>query len=183
MKRIHVPLAAYHLTTNTNVRLPFFDEDVFSSVLANTIEETLPLKNAELIGYKINPEHLHLLVKVQYEFTVSQIMHSIKRVSATRINQILSYQLDDNPYRYLSWNQFLTIQRDIFCKKYGYSNPHEYPKFQWQIGFDDQLIRTPTQLMNTISYLRKQSVKHDIKTNAWLFIANPLPTGIRFISG
>ena len=88
MKRFHIPNAAYHITTNTKSRIPFFQEDVFASVLVNTIEETLPLKNAILVGYKINPEHLHLIIQVQADFTISQIMHSIKRVSAIQINQL-----------------------------------------------------------------------------------------------
>ena len=181
MKRFHIPNAAYHITTNTKDRIPFFQEDVLASVLENTVINTLPSKESKLIGYKINLEHLHLIIQVKGHFTISQILHSVKRVSTLRINQILSYQLDDNPYKYLKWDPFTALQREFFCKKYNRGNPHDYPKFSWQNGFHDQLIRTPNQLVNTISYLRTQSVRHNIPTNAWLFIADPIPKSIHFI--
>ncbi|NND08269.1 MAG: hypothetical protein HKN87_17970 [Saprospiraceae bacterium] len=41
------------------------------------------------MGYKINPQHIHLLLKVGKAYNISQVMHSIKRVSSDKINQIL----------------------------------------------------------------------------------------------
>ena len=120
MTRIYIPYAAYFITTNPKDRIAYFEEDEFIKILSYSIEECTRLKNANLIGYKINPEHIHLVVQVKDTFNISEVMHSIKRVSSDRINQILAYLQEDNPYSNLAWSDELISLREKFTRKYNF---------------------------------------------------------------
>jgi REP element-mobilizing transposase RayT len=80
MKRIYLSNAAYLVTTNPKGRIPYFQEEALVDLLSYTIDECIQLKDAVLIGFKINPDHIHLIIQVRKKFNISQVMHSIKRV-------------------------------------------------------------------------------------------------------
>ena len=73
-------------------------------------------------------------------------------------------------------NQF----KQDFIKEVG-SERFEIPLFKWGKDFDDRLVKSENQLMHTISYLKKQSEKHQLNEDFWLCI-NDIPRDIRFNS-
>ncbi len=178
MHRIHLANAAYLVTTNTIHRIPFLGEDALAAVVSEAIMQSVAVKRAALIGFKLNPDHIHLIIQVRKGSNISQIMQTIKRVSSTRINQILSYGRPDNTYQCLNWHGALLKARDGFLATHGRDNQHEYPLFRWQKSFHDQLIRNPSHMLGAIDYLRKQHVKHQLPTNRWLYIRDPVPNDI-----
>lgn len=181
-KRIHIKKAAYHITTNSQNRFPYFEEDIFCNIFIDCIANYQKIKSFELIGFKINPDHSHIILQPMGNYNVSQIMQSIKRTSSSQINQIIHTQYKTNPYKKLEWTEKLKLYNRMFIRKNNYGI-HEFPLFKWQEGFDDQLIRDSTQLKETIFYLTKQAVKHELKENKFLYISDIIPTDIVFIGG
>jgi REP element-mobilizing transposase RayT len=181
MKRIYISNAAYLVTTNPYGRIPYFQEQAFVDLFSYTIYECLELKDAILIGFKINPDHVHLLIQVREKFNISQVMHSIKRVSSDRINQILTFREKNSPYATLKWTPKLISIREAFYKQYPIDRPHEYAPFRWHTSFDDQLIRSKTHLESCINYLKIQDKKHGYENNMGLKITPEIPDNIRFL--
>ena len=181
-KRIHIKKAAYLITNVTQGRFPFFEEDVFCNILIDNIAACQKIKPFKLLGFKINPEHYHIILQTMNEFNISKIMQNINRTTSSHINQIISFDRDENDYEVLKWNERLKLYNKIFLRKYNYKGLHEYPKFKWQkIGFDDQLIRNKEQLKASMNYLEKQSQKHELKDNNYLYISKEMPNDLVFI--
>ncbi|HRH46578.1 MAG TPA: transposase, partial [Pyrinomonadaceae bacterium] len=85
--------------TDFRRRIEFYlDQNYGSSVLKNkkiasVVQETLLKFDGEkykLIGWVIMPNHVHLLIKVLAENSLSVIMHSIKSFTAHEANKILN---------------------------------------------------------------------------------------------
>ncbi|MCB0667282.1 MAG: transposase, partial [Saprospiraceae bacterium] len=119
----------YLTTTNTWQRYPFFANEILCQILGSCIEEVLPNKDCLLIGYKINPEHTHLIVKTGTNFSISQVMQAIKRISSLRINQMSHLHAANNPYENLSWTDHL---KDLCDQFYGNKMQPRLPPFKWQ---------------------------------------------------
>ncbi|MCB0521690.1 MAG: transposase [Lewinellaceae bacterium] len=178
-KRIHVKGAAYHATTVCQNRYPFFQEDIFCNVLLDVIANSMKIKQFKLLASKINPDHIHLALQRVGRYSISEIMHNIKRISSVHINLILCFDLADSQYREFELPDNVNFYRQCFQRKY--SRGHEFPPFDWQDGFDDQLIRSENQLQNTIGYIEKQALHHDLENNHFLFVSDTIPSDLVFI--
>ena len=180
-KRIYIKNAAYLLTTNCQGRFPFFKEDIFCNILIDNIAICQKLKPFELIGFKINPDHNHLIIQPTGDYNISQIMQNIKRITSDHINQLISFKEKEHRYQVLKWNDKLKIYNKMFQRKYNYKGIHGFPRFQWQAGFDDQRVREPEQLQAYMLYLGKQADKHNLFENKFLYRVEALPPNIRYI--
>lgn len=178
-KRIYVKGAAYHLTTCTQHNYPYFQEDIFCNVLIDVIANSMKIKQFELLGFKINPDHMHIALQPTGRFSFSEIMHNIKRISSTHINLILCFDLADSQYNKFELPASIKFYRRCFQRKY--SRGHEFPAFDWQDDFDDQLIRSESQLQNTLGYIEKQAIHHDLPENHFLYINTNIPSILVFI--
>ena len=89
-KRIHVKKAVYFITWNVQDRFPFFEEDIFCNVMIDNIANCQKIKPFTLLGFKINPDHSHILLQPTNDYSISQIMHNIKRTTSIHINQLIS---------------------------------------------------------------------------------------------
>ena len=180
-RRIHIKKAAYHITTNCDGRFPFFEEDIFCNILIDAIERCKEIKPFELIAFKINPDHSHILLQPTGDFNISQIMQNIKRISSNHINQIIHFNHEENPFKRLKWTDALWQYNQMFIRKNNYEGIHGFPKFQWQENFDDQLVRAPQELETKIRYIKKQAKKHELKENKFLFVAEAMSADIVYI--
>jgi REP element-mobilizing transposase RayT len=151
MKRIYIKNAAYLLTTNCEKWFPYFVEDVFCNILIDNIAICQRIKPFELIGFKINPDHTHLIIQPTGDYNISQIMQNIKRVTSDHINQIINFDMEINHYEKLKWTDKLKVYNKMFIRKNNYQQGSDFPIFKWQEGFDDQLIREEEQLKNSTS--------------------------------
>ncbi len=179
-KRIYVKGAAYHLTTCCQNKYPYFQEDIFCNVLIDVMANSMKIKQFNLLGFKINPDHVHLSLQPIGKFNISEIMHNIKRISAVHINLILCFNLADSQYRDFELPPNIKFYRRCFQRKYS-QRGHEFPSFDWQDDFDDQIIRTPNQLQNTLGYIEKQALHHNLPNNHFLFINDTIPDDLVFI--
>lgn len=179
-KRLYIPNAAYHVTFNPKYRIPYFREDVFSFILARVIHEGQCYKDYTLIAYKINPEHVHLLLKCNTEFNISMIIQHVKRISSLHIKMLMSRGTEDERVDF-KWTNELESLYAMLVLKYGSVMNIPYPMFAWQPGFNDVIIRSRRHLMMTINYLRKQAQIHNLADNIHLFVASEIPAGIAFL--
>jgi len=153
-KRIYSPGAIYFITTNTENRYPFFAEDIFCEIFLSDLQICLELKKFEILGYKINPDHVHLLIKPGIEYNYSQIIQNLKRTSSLHINEIIQHANDPE-----CTNIYSRIQEK--------SRP--FPRFKWQKSFHDHIIRNNRDLQNHLRYIQIQWLKHELEENKWCF--------------
>ncbi len=182
-KRFYIQRACYFITTNPKNRFPFFEEDLFCNILIDVLENYLERKSFRLLAYKINPDHVHLLIQPIGSYNISQILQSVKRTASNHINQLIHYTLPEfeNPYKALDWSLDLLKYRKLFLRKYNFKRA-DFPVFQWHKSFDDVIIRDEHHLANTIHYINKQWIKHQLPVNKFLFIANEIPKDILFFN-
>ncbi len=176
MRRIYKTYAAYFITTNPKERFPYFDSDVLTKVLLDVLAESEIKKDFYTIGYKVNPDHIHLLIQVRNKFNISDVMHNIKRISSIRLNQVLCYDLQEHTYQNLRWTNDMEHQRQAFIDEVG-NDRYELPLFKWERDFHDRIISSASQMKRTIQYLKNQSNKHNLDRDTWLCI-NSVPRDI-----
>lgn len=177
--RLYIPFAPYFITFNVKTKFSFFHEDVFCNILIDVLSKTTSLKEYNLIGYKINPDHCHLIIQPTGIFNISKIMHSIKRNSSQGINMLVTHEIEDELYQSYHWTSSMLQYRRNFKRKYNYEF-HDFPKFEWQSSFDDVLLKTRNDLQIRIEYLQKQWLKHDLPENKFLYICPELPKNLKF---
>ena len=170
MRRLYVQSGVYFLSWNTKNRYPFFEEDIFCNILCDAIFYCRQIKPFRLIGYKINPDHIHVILEPTGAHNISQIVQNIKRISNEHINQVIFCHHDENPFAHLEWTENLRHCSVMFFRKYNQNKYHPFPRFQWQKSFHDRLIRSPRELQNCRNYLKKQSQKHLLQDNHFLYL-------------
>ena len=137
------------------------------------------MKQFKLFGYKVNPDHIHLLIQPGNKNNYSEIMRSIKTNFSRNINFVMGFnELINvmkvglrNPAFFIpffkkhmeSLNQF----KKNFIKKY--SLDHDFPKFQWQTSFHDHIIRDKSDLVIHTNYIKLQWKKHKLEENKYCF--------------
>ena len=179
-KRLYYDRAVYMITTNTKRRFPFFEEDIFSNIFLDVLAGYQKMKSYNVLGYKVNPDHIHIVLQPTGTYNISQIMQSVKRVSSNQINQVVTFENQDSKFSKLTWTPSLILYRRQFQRKNNFG-VHEFPLFKWLPSFDDNLIRNREQLKNTLLYLKKQSEKHALSENKFLMIAKKIPDNIFFL--
>ena len=178
-KRYYEDGGIYFITSNTKDRYEYFNEDLLAKLLVEQIEHCRVFKKFICYGYKINPDHFHLLImptKVNY----SIIMQFIKRHFTRDCNYILGYDeyndIDrDIEKKYASQkasllhhNKNITEIKEQFDNIYN--KAHNIPLFKWQKSFHYHIIANENDLYNHIEYLKNQHIKHNLKENKFCYI-------------
>ena len=88
-RRIYLSNRIYFITTNTRNRFPYFKEALLGKLLADGITISEALKEFELMACAIMPDHIHLLVKPNASYNISQIMQFIKRHFTRDVNFVM----------------------------------------------------------------------------------------------
>lgn len=178
-KRYYINNALYFITTTTYERYPYFDNAVLCELFIHDLLICQKLKQFEILGYKINPEHVHLLIQPSKQYNYSDIMQSIKKNVTRDINYILNYENDYSVkarFAHLEarfanlasgGNHIETLKLNFFDK---YGKNHNIPKFKWQSSFYDHIIRNEFDYLNHLKYIENQWVKHNLKENKWCYI-------------
>lgn len=180
-KRIHIKKAAYLLTTNTQGGVPFFQEDIFCNIFIDVLANCQKIKPFNLIAFKINPDHIHVILQPTGDFNISQIMQSVKKTASLQINQVMHSIFPKSQYSQYEWTPTLKVYRQCYLRKFNYKGIHSYPKFDWQDGFDDRLIKTKEAFKNRVFYVQNQHIRHDLPENKFLYVADDIPDDILFI--
>ncbi|MCB1179610.1 MAG: transposase [Leptospiraceae bacterium] len=139
-----------------------------------------------LSGFKINPEHIHLLIGVGEKYTISHFIKSLKKQTSHDINRLLGYN-KNHFERAKKYNNhegraktFSRLQLGEIHENYNKINnfinsnkfpiPHKYPKFKWHKSYHDHYIRNKLDLYNHLKYIKNQWKHHSLKENKWCYV-------------
>ena len=173
-KRYYIDNAICFITTNTFNGYPYFEIDILGELFIEELEICQRIQKFKLFGYKINPEHIHLLIQPYGQCNYSGIMHLIKRNFCRNANYILGYDSYISSKAGLinpAFKQFTKLSqqsRNQFIKQYGIN--HNIPKFKWQSSFYDHIIRDDFDYFNHLKYIEKQWIKHNLSSNKWCWV-------------
>lgn len=171
-KRIHLDNYGYFITTTTHKRFPYFKEKLFCKLLVENLMFAQKLKEFELLGHTTMSDHIHLLIKPNGKYSISQIMQFIKRHFTRDANFVITGEGDIRECR-LWGGKYETIQdklkvhdrfvnkvKERFIQKHK-QNQIQFPPFKWQKSFRDHIIRNEKNLYNHLEYIQNNWIKHE----------------------
>lgn len=172
-KRYYIDNAIYFITTNTFKGYPYFEIDVLSELLVEELRICQQIQKFKLFGYKINPEHIHLLIQPNEKYNYSVVMNSLKTNFARDANRVLGYFHLKARSRDLAFGndfkfELLQNLRNQFIKQYGIY--HNIPKFKWQSSFHDHIIRNDFDYFQHLKYIQNQWIRHKLSSNKWCWV-------------
>jgi REP element-mobilizing transposase RayT len=189
-KRKYIPGRVYFITTNTFNSFPYFENDILCQLFEKELEFCRKLFGFEIYAYKINPDHIHLLICPGNNHNYSAIMQFVKRHFTRNCNIVMD--VDESPgkgdnghcrlYKQMAlsekYNNLLPMikrfdievlkMRDRFFTEFGPAI--DIPRFKWQKSFHYHCIANGKDLMNHIQYIQKQSSKHKLNKNRHCFV-------------
>jgi putative transposase len=169
-RRIYFSEAIYFITIVVKDRLPFFAEEIFCDLLVGELKLGKTLKEFNLYGFVIIPDHVHLLIEPGDKYNISEIMRSFKTNCSRNINRIINVLEDAVMSPRLRGvglnhlNKILPKYRNQFIQKYG-SSQSQFPKFQWQKSFYDHYLRNSQDFKNHLEYIWHNPQKHHLINN------------------
>lgn len=202
-KRIYRAFGIYFITSNVSTGLNYLGEDIFGHLLENLIHISATINDCSVIAYKINPDHIHLLIQTGEMIGISTFMGTLKRNFTRYANFILSQRevlnkCDDSHHRTKDiknlWAQFevysqhklkplpapeLIVLTDLYHSYCHFMNGKRFDhnQFLWQKSFHFHLITSSRDLENHVTYILQQSKKHGLKKNSFCFLSENLTDG------
>ncbi|MDD5240706.1 MAG: transposase [Sulfuricella sp.] len=85
--RFSEPNRIYLITAVTQARAPWFQNLGLGRLLVGVLRAETP--HAETLAYVVMPDHLHWLMQLREEHTLSRVIEDVKSISAHRINRAL----------------------------------------------------------------------------------------------
>jgi len=192
-KRFYELYYPVFITTNTNNRYPFFNENILCELFIETLFFCAKIKKYEISAFKINPDHLHLIIIPDASTDYSKIMGSIKRNFARDCNNMLNDRdfirsksadetLREAAIRIAtSESSILTLDilsdhltkleilLNSFHEKYRLKLPFNY--FKWQNSFNYWILKSEKDFYNKMKYIMRQSEHHNLTENKYLYIS------------
>jgi REP element-mobilizing transposase RayT len=166
----------YFITTVTGGRYPYFIEDIFCELFIEVLLFAKTIYHFDIFGYKINPDHIHLLVRPNGTDSISNIMASIKRNHTRYYNNLINCRIIPGDEKsalnkfgkkfYSHINNLRKLQSDYFDK---YNNPIA-KKFSWQKSFHHIIIKDKENFFIHLNYIQSQWKKHNLLENKYCFI-------------
>ncbi len=111
--------AIMFITTNVHDRRPLFSRSEYANEVILALYRTQEIFPFFLYGFVIMPDHVHLLLSVPENGSISKIMHTFKRGSAFNIGQGSIWQsrfhliTPKNPHRALAYIHANPVQAGI----------------------------------------------------------------------
>jgi REP element-mobilizing transposase RayT len=91
-KRFYIQGAEYFVTSVTHERYPHFSTPRFAQSFVEDLWFACELKELELFGYTVIPEHVHILFQPVGRSNYSEVIGSLKRNVARDVNDLISGQ-------------------------------------------------------------------------------------------
>jgi putative transposase len=85
--RISEPGRIYHITAVTSGRTPLFSELVAARCLIGVLRDVHEAGLASTLAFVVMPDHLHWLMQLGDARTLSQVMGTVKSLSARRLGR------------------------------------------------------------------------------------------------
>ncbi|MFA6525306.1 MAG: transposase [Patescibacteria group bacterium] len=160
MKRYNIPGQVHFVTTRTLNSVPYFSDNICCDILLSVINRLRNELKFNLIGFVLNPNHIHLLLKLWVgsnlfepeanEFAstrgnISYVVQRIKGGSAREINRYLKTAgcvWQKNFYDFNIYSERKLIQKLNYIHynpvKHGLvKNPEDWRYSSWQNYYQD----------------------------------------------
>lgn len=140
----------YFITTNVSENFALLGMFEFGFLLEHILHLSARLKGVKLVAYKINADHVHVLVQIGDSGTISEYVASWKRQFSRQANVLI--------------RQRFIQSRD--------SNPDlvKINLFRWQPSYHSHLVTTKRDFKNHLNYIRNQMEHHDLQDNRHCFV-------------
>lgn len=198
-KRYVIEGAMYFITTNTCDRIKYFNDDILCDLFVEDLRLTQMLKHFNIFAYKINPEHIHVMIQPKGNVTYFEIMRSLKANFSRNANRVMGYDPNFSAHATLpdanagslyhtkagsrgpafgvafdpaEYIRRIDAYRKRFIAAHGVDSP--YPKFKWQSSYHDHIIRDPRDFVAHVDYIKRQWRKHKLSANKHCYIDNDL---------
>jgi len=153
------PFGYYFITTNVSQGFILLGTDVFGHLLAHTIHLAAHITECRVIAYKINSDHIHIIVQIAPTKTISDFMGSMKLNFSRGTNSILARNFKSQNKR-----GFVYPGEDSNLCLVGIN------KFKWQYFYHSHLITSKRDFDNHVRYIRNQHIKHKLSVNKFCFV-------------
>lgn len=149
LKRLYIPNAIYFITAVSENRQPVFARDGAIELLRVTMHTVQEIHPFGMRGFVFLHDHLHLLLYVPEQTTISQVMHSLKRNYTRNYKDRLSIDGSLRLWQRRFWDHVIRDERDflnhldyihwnpvkhgyVLCPvDYAHSSFHEYVRRGW----------------------------------------------------
>ena len=174
-KRYYIENAIYFITTNTYNGYPYFENDILCELFAHELNWCKQIQQFKTHGYKINPDHIHLLIQPIGKYNYSEIIRSLKTNFSRDANRIMGY---NNSFKHLKarsrdlaftdCEKLVRAYQNQFIKKCCFN--HNIPQFKRQSSFHDHIIRNDFDYFQHLKYIQNQWIKHKLPINKWCWV-------------
>ena len=149
--RHSIPENFYLLTTTTSNRKPILTKNGISQIIFDAFEWLETQERIKWYCIMIMPDHLHAIIQLRTQHTLSSIMHTFKRFTARQINKLLKQEgvLWQDGYHDSGIRGNTTLNEMI---RYCYENPvrkglvetaKDYPFWRCKFEMEDSGLQTP----------------------------------------
>jgi REP element-mobilizing transposase RayT len=132
------PAHLYFVTTNATDRASLFQHDAIKRILADSLAFLRTDGRIKLYVFVLMPNHIHLILRVLGEQTVSSVIRDFKKFTAKQI--IRQYQVEGNQ------------QALAYLKRAARAKPKQLYKV-WMDGYDARNVYTPGFLRQKAEYI------------------------------
>jgi len=170
-KRIYLSETTYFITTVTENRYPWFENEILCNLFVDQLLLCRNFKGFDLFGFAVMWDHVHLMIRpAMGEYNYSEIMKSLKKQFTHNVNRVMgfndlnnqnktSYKNGISQHQFEIWDEKMNLYRQQFITQYGFDQ--NIPKFKWQKSFHDHYIRDERDFWAHVNYIKYQWSKHD----------------------
>lgn len=144
MKRVYDESFVYYITFDVYGRLNLFVRPSFVIPLLDSLNFYRYKQQFKLLGYVIMPDHLHLLILVYGQATISDIMRDYKTFTSKRI---------------INQAEVENIQEWLIAFQTAGNETERSENKVWQDGFWDKTIFTEKLLRQKLNYIHRNPVR------------------------
>jgi REP element-mobilizing transposase RayT len=90
--RVSVPHGVYLVTTTTYQRLPLFADFWSGVTVSGCFADQALLVDAHFMAWVLMPDHVHWMIQLGENNSLSRVVNRLKSASARRLNQLLDRQ-------------------------------------------------------------------------------------------
>ena len=149
--RHSIPDAFYLLTTTTSNRKPVLIKNGIAQIIFDAFEWLETQERIKWYSIMIMPDHLHAIIQLRIQYTLPDIMLTLKRFTARKINTLLKQKgaLWQEGYHDSGIRGDIVLNEMI---RYCYENPvrkglvetaKDYPHWRCKFEMDDSGVQTP----------------------------------------
>jgi len=146
-KRINLDNQVYFITTNTFKRKRVFKDDRNCKLFMGVLSYCQKRYKFKLYGYVVMPDHIHLLIQPDDNYTISAVIQKIKSIFAKEFKLKIKKRVA------------ASLARGGDSKTIAYAELIEYNHPIWQKSFYDHAIRNEQDFEEKLDYIHQNPIR------------------------